>query len=89
MLVLVNLPVEHQHKGGQYQNHGSHAQHHAFGHHDTNVPSQSQPHEAERQKACNRGQTGAGEGPERRDYGLSHGVPLVIEVGPFFLVAVV
>ena len=76
--VPFNLPVKYQKQGRQHKNDGGHAQHHALGHDNADVPSQGELHEAQSRKARNGGQRAAGKRAEGRHNGLGHGVPPVL-----------
>ena len=89
VLMLGDLLVEDQHQRGQHQNDGGHAQHHALGHDDADIPAQRQPHDAQRQEARHCGDAGGGQGAESRNHGLRHGVPLILIVGPLLLIPMV
>ena len=87
--VLLDGAIHHQQDGGQHQDHGDDAQYHALGHDDADVPAQSQPHEAQSQKAGDGGHGAAGQGAEGGDDGGGHGVPPVLIVGKLLQVAVI
>ncbi len=70
--------IQRQQDGGQHQNHSGHAQRHALGHHQADIPAQQQPHEAQGQKAGHRRQRAAEQGGESGLDGYGHGVSIVV-----------
>ena len=89
VLVLFDFFVKNQQQCGQHQYHCGHAQHHALGHDQADVPAQGQLHEAQRQETGDGGQAGAGQGSKGSHNGLRHGVPGILMKQPFLPVAVV
>ena len=87
VLVFLHRLIKEQDQGGQDDHRADHAQRHALGHYQADVPAQGQPHSAQRQEAGNGGQTGCGNG----GHGLADGGDHCLLVGAaqllFFLVA--
>ena len=88
VLVFFHLPVKEQDEGGQDDDGAHHAQRHALGHHNADVPAQRQPHGTQGQKARNGGQAGSGDGGGGLTDGPHHGFLVGGGVFFFLLVAV-
>ena len=88
MVKFLNAFVHLQQNGGKDQNDGGHAQYHALGHNDADIPAQGQPHKAQGQKAGHGGKGGAGDRFESGHHGRGHGVPFILIMGQLFHIPV-